>query len=105
LLAWTGGGWVLLVPFVVYGLREIGEPARKALITSLIPEPIRAQGVGLYWGLRSFAIATAPLAGAAIWYSFGPNVLLHVAFALGCVGASVYYAFCRTAPITSNSPG
>src|SRR5207302_4102681 len=46
-------GWLWLA-FVVYGLREIGEPARKALITTSLPEPIRARGVGLYWGIRCF---------------------------------------------------
>jgi MFS family permease len=89
-LAWTPDGW-LLVPFVVYGLREIGEPARKALITSLMPEAVRARGVGLYWGIRSFAVCTASLAGAAVWWRFGPEVLFHLAFFLGAAGAVVYY--------------
>jgi hypothetical protein len=79
----------------VYGLREIGEPARKALITSLMPEPVRARGVGLYWGVRSFAICSASLAGAVIWYLFGPQLLLYVAFGLGCIGAGLFYLFCR----------
>jgi MFS family permease len=86
----------LVVAFVVYGLREVGEPARKALITSLMPEAVRARGVGLYWGLRSFAICSAPLAGAAVWYAFGPERLLYAAFLLGCVGTGVYYGLCRT---------
>jgi hypothetical protein len=104
-LAWTPAGWPLVVPFAVYGLREIGEPARKALITSLMPESIRARGVGLYWGLRSFAISGAPLVGAAIWYGFGPRVLLHVAFGIGCVGAAVFYVYCRSTSASTNSPG
>src|SRR5262249_40973559 len=66
-----GPAWLPLA-FVVYGLREVGEPARKALITSLLPEPVRARGVGLYWGLRSFAICSASLAGAVLWGAFGP---------------------------------
>jgi MFS family permease len=94
-LAWMPSGAALVVAFIVYGLREIGEPARKAMITSLMPEPVRARGVGLYWGLRSFALATAPLAGAAVWYAFGPQVLLHTAFAFGCMGAITFYALCR----------
>jgi predicted MFS family arabinose efflux permease len=87
-----GGPWLALA-FVVYGLREIGEPARKALITSLMPEPVRARGVGLYWGVRSFAICSASLAGAVIWFLFGPEMLLYVAFALGCIGAGLFYLF------------
>jgi predicted MFS family arabinose efflux permease len=88
------GGWLVLA-FITYGLREIGEPARKALITSLMPEPVRARGVGLYWGIRSFALCSASLVGAVIWYWFGPEVLLYTAFGLGCIGAGVFYGFCR----------
>jgi MFS family permease len=93
-LATVPDGWLPLA-FVVYGLREIGEPARKALITSLLPPEVRARGVGLYWGLRSFAVCSASLAGAWLWYTAGPEQLLYVAFALGCVGAGLYYALCR----------
>ncbi len=94
-LALVPGPEWLVVAFVVYGLREVGEPARKALITSLMPPEVRARGVGLYWGLRSFAICWASLVGAALWGRFGPDVLLYTAFALGCVGAGVYYLLCR----------
>jgi predicted MFS family arabinose efflux permease len=85
----------LVVAFIVYGLREIGEPARKALITSLMPEAVRARGVGLYWGVRSFAICSASLVGAVLWWTLGPEALLYTAFALGCVGAGVFYVFCH----------
>lgn len=85
----------LFVAFVVYGLREIGEPARKAMITSLMPAEVRARGVGLYWGLRAALIAWASLAGAVVWDRWGPDALLYGAFALGCTGAAVYYGFCR----------
>lgn len=85
----------LLLAFVVYGLREIGEPARKALITSLVPRAVRAEGVGLYWGLRSIAICWASLVGALVWYGFGPEALLYLAFAFGCLGAAVFYGLAR----------
>jgi predicted MFS family arabinose efflux permease len=91
------GPW-LWIAFVVYGLREIGEPARKAMITSLMPEQVRARGVGLYWGVRSFAICSASLVGAMIWFYFGPQLLLYSAFGLGCIGAAVFYLFCRKLP-------
>jgi MFS family permease len=77
--------------FVVNGLREIGEPARKAMITTRMPEMVRARGVGLYWGIRSFAMCPAALAGSVLWIGFGPQVLLYAAFGLGCVGAVVFY--------------
>jgi MFS family permease len=94
----------LFVVFVIYGLREIGEPARKALITNLMPEAVRARGVGLYWGLRSFALCSAPVAGAWIWGTFGPQALLFSAFALGCAGAAVFYLFCRERNVNSVEP-
>src|SRR5712692_1753594 len=90
-LALVPGGPRLALAFVVYGLREIGEPARKALITSSMPEPVRARGVGLYWGVRSFLICWSSIAGAVIWFQFGPQMLLYVAFGLGCIGAGLFY--------------
>lgn len=93
-LAVVPPGWLWLA-FVVYGLREIGEPARKAMITSLLPESVRAQGVGLYWGVRSFAICPASLVGAGLWLWLGPEGLLVTAFVFGCLGAVVFYSFFR----------
>jgi hypothetical protein len=101
-LALVPNDWLPLA-FVVYGLREVGEPARKALITSLLPEKVRARGVGLYWGVRSFAICPASLVGAALWWGYGPEVLLYAAFGLGCVGAGVFYLFCRK-PLERGKP-
>ena len=94
-LAAVPDGAGLILAFVVYGLREIGEPARKALITSLIPPDVRAEGVGLYWGLRSVAICWSSLVGAGVWYAFGPDALLYLAFAFGCVGAAIFYRWVR----------
>ena len=94
-LAVAPDGWGLAAAFVVYGLREIGEPARKALITSLVPREVRAEGVGLYWGIRSVAVCWASLVGALVWVWLGPGALLYLAFAFGAAGAAVYYALAR----------
>jgi MFS family permease len=96
-LALVPDGYGLMLAFVVYGLREIGEPARKALITSLLPPAIRAEGVGLYWGIRGVAVCSASLVGALVWSRWGPDALLYLAFACGCVGAAVFYLFAREA--------
>lgn len=85
-------GWGLVAAFIVYGLREIGEPARKAMITTGIPAAVRASGVGLYWGMRSVLIAPAAAAGAVLWACFGPTVPFVAAFVSGAVGAAVFYA-------------
>jgi predicted MFS family arabinose efflux permease len=96
-LALAPDGHGLIVAFVVWGLREIGEPARKALIVSVLPAPIRAQGVGLYWGIRSIAICWSSLIGALVWFWLGPQALLYLAFAFGCAGAAVFYLYAREA--------
>jgi MFS family permease len=94
-LAIVPDGWGLILAFVVYGLREIGEPARKTLITSLLPSAVRAEGIGLYWGIRSLALCWASLVGALVWYAFGPEHLLYLAFTVGCLGAGVFYMLVR----------
>jgi predicted MFS family arabinose efflux permease len=99
-LAVVPDGPGLVLAFVIYGLREIGEPARKALITSLFPAETRAEGIGLYWGVRSLAICWASIAGALVWYALGPEQLLYLASGFGVVGAAVFYIFARDAQIT-----
>jgi MFS family permease len=94
-LALAPDGYGLVLAFVVWGLREIGEPARKALIVSLLPAPIRAQGVGLYWGIRGVAICWSSLIGALVWFWLGPHALLYLAFGFGCAGAAVFYLYAR----------
>jgi predicted MFS family arabinose efflux permease len=103
-LALTPGPSWLFVPFIVYGLREIGEPARKAMITSLFPEAVRARGVGLYWGIRSFAMCSASLVGAWTWAELGPRRLLLLAAALGAAGAGVFYFLVRQRESTGTIP-
>src|SRR3989441_11757018 len=49
----------LVVAFVVGGLREVGEPARKALIVDLVQPSVRARAIGLYYLIRSVAIPPA----------------------------------------------
>jgi MFS family permease len=89
-LALARGKTSLVIAFLVYGLREIGEPARKSLITSLFPAEYRARGVGLYWGWRAFAIFPAPIVGALIWQAAGPHALLWTAFGVGVVGSLMF---------------
>jgi hypothetical protein len=88
-------GWIWIA-FIVYGMREIGEPARKAMITTSMPEAIRARGVGLYWGIRAFAVCSSPLVGAWLWRAGGPMLLFSSAFGLGILGILVYYFFCQS---------
>ncbi len=79
---------MLLLAFLVGGLREVGEPARKALIVDLVRSEARARGVGLYYLIRSLAITPAALLGGALW-SVAPALPFAVAGAVGLVGTAV----------------
>jgi MFS family permease len=81
----------LIIAFVIGGLREFGEPARKAMITELAPPEYRTQAIGMYWATRSIAVTLAPLVGGVIWVCFGPEAMLWTAGTLGLVGAGWFY--------------
>ena len=81
----------LVLAFVVGGLREIGEPARKALIVDLVRPEVRARGIGLYYLIRSLAITPAATLGGAFW-SITPTLPFVVAGAAGLVGTALFAA-------------
>jgi MFS family permease len=88
----TAHSFRTLVPaFVVGGLREIGEPARKALIVDLVRPDVRARGIGLYYLIRSLAITPAATLGGAFW-SVTPSLPFVVAGAVGFVGTALFAA-------------
>ena len=79
----------LIGAFVVGGLREIGEPARKALILDLVRPDLRARGVGLYYFIRSLAIAPAATVGGLLW-KVSPSVPFLLAGAIGFAGVLLF---------------
>src|SRR5215213_2766737 len=81
----------LVAAFVVGGLRELGEPARKALIVDLSRPETRARSIGLYYLVRSVAIAPAAFVGGLLW-RVAPSVPFYVAAAVGAVGVAVFAA-------------
>ncbi len=81
----------LAIVYVVNGLRELGEPARKALIATGFPAAHRARAIGLYWGLRSFAFCPAPLVAAYLWTRVGPDITFLVGGGIGMAG-TLWYA-------------
>ena len=85
-------GFVTLVlAFVVGGLREIGEPSRKALIMDLAVPHLRARSVGIYYLLRSLAITPAAFVGALLW-RIAPTFPFFVAGAIGFMGTILFAA-------------
>jgi MFS family permease len=85
------GPWGLVLAFVVGGLREFGEPARKAMITELVPADCRTQAIGIYWATRSAAIVPASLVGGVVWWLAGPEAMLWCAAGFGVLGAALFY--------------
>lgn len=77
--------WPLLGAFVVRGLKEFGEPTRKALIMDLAPEGRKAAMFGVYYLARDVIVSLAAFGGAALW-AVGPEVNLLVAFGFGVIG-------------------
>jgi MFS family permease len=79
----------LAVAFVVGGLREIGEPARKALIVDLATPHLRARSVGLYYLVRSLCVAPAAFVGGMLW-ELSPSIPFIVAGIMGTIGTLLF---------------
>lgn len=83
-------GFVSLVgAFLIGGLREIGEPARKAIIVDCAAPALRGRTVGLYYLVRSLAIAPAASLGGLLW-TLSPQTPFLVAGLIGMVGTLVF---------------
>jgi MFS family permease len=80
----------LVLTFVLNGLRELGEPARKALITTGFAPAIRARAVGIYWGVRSFAFFPAPIVAALLWSWIGPDLTFLIGGSIGLIGTALF---------------
>ena len=75
----------LIFAFVLRGLKEFGEPTRKALIMDLAPENKKAAMFGTYYLFRDIVVGVGACAGAFLW-QVGPQVNFLVAFACGAIG-------------------
>ena len=82
--------FVWLIPaFVLRGLKEFGEPTRKALILDLAPESCKAGMYGLYYFVRDVCVSVAAFGGAFLW-QISPTLNLVVAFFFGVVGTITF---------------
>jgi MFS family permease len=79
----------LAVAFVIRGLKEFGETARKSLIIQLAPEPARGQTVGAYYLVRDCLATVAAFLGAALW-KVSPQANFVGAAAAGTAGTLLY---------------
>jgi MFS family permease len=81
----------LVVAFIIGGLREIGEPSRKAMIVDFAQEGVRARSVGLYYLVRSITITPSAALGGMLW-KLAPQVPFITAGVIGLVGTLVFAA-------------
>ncbi len=79
----------LTAVFVLRGLKEFGEPTRKALIMDLAPEGRKASMFGLYYLIRDVLVAFAAFGGALLW-GISPELNLYVAFGFGVIGTILF---------------
>ncbi|MBI5227160.1 MFS transporter [Candidatus Micrarchaeota archaeon] len=82
--------FLVAAAFVIGGLREIGEPTRKALIVDLAQESARGRVIGVYYLIRGFAVFPASLIGGWLW-TINPVFPFYVASILGFTGV-IFYA-------------
>jgi MFS family permease len=57
----------LVIAFVIRGLKEFGEPARKALIIAQAQPELRARTYGAYYLVRDCIVTTGSFLGAWLW--------------------------------------
>ena len=84
-------GWLALA-FVVRGLKEFGEPARKALIIGEAKPELRARTYGAYYLIRDCVVTTGSFLGAWLW-SIGPRANFIGAAVCGGLGTIWFWWF------------
>lgn len=90
-VAMSTGFASLIIAFIIGGLREIGEPSRKAMIVDFAQEGLRARSVGLYYLVRSITITPSAAIGGLLW-KVTPQMPFITAGVIGLIGTIVFAA-------------
>ena len=88
--------WFALA-FTVRGLKEFGEPARKALIIAQAPPELRNRTFGAYYLIRDCMVTTGSFLGAGLW-SISPRTNFIGAALLGAGGTLWFWWFIYRRP-------
>jgi MFS family permease len=88
----------LIAAFILRGLKEFGEPTRKALIMDLSPNDCKAGMFGLYYLIRDIFVSFAALGGAFLW-QISPQTNLITAFGFGILGTVGFAVFGHDIPV------
>ena len=84
--------------FVLRGLKEFGEPTRKALIMDLAPEGAKASTFGTYYLFRDVAVSAAALSSATLW-NISPAANFLAAFGFGLAGTILFALYGKDIPL------
>ncbi len=93
-LYFSRGTAALAAAFVLRGLKEFGEPTRKALIVDLSIAGLEGRTVGTYYLTRDLIVSVAAFMGGVLW-KIGPAWNLGAAFACGVIGTLYFALFGR----------
>lgn len=84
--------WMFALAFIIRGLKEFGEPTRKALIMDLAPEGRKAAMFGLYYLLRDVIVSLAAFGAGFLW-NISPEANFLTAFGFGVIGTIFFAVF------------
>jgi MFS family permease len=79
----------LVIAFVIRGLKEFGEPSRKALIIGYSGSDRRGQMIGSYYLVRDLIVSAGAILGAYLW-KLGPALNFLGAAGFGVAGTIFY---------------
>ncbi len=68
---------LMVVAFIIRGMKEFGEPTRKALIMDLAPEGKKASTFGIYYLIRDIVVSIAAFGGAFLWSASTSAMVIH----------------------------
>ena len=91
-LLWAHHFAWLALAFVVRGLKEFGEPARKALIIGEAVPELRARTYGAYYLIRDCTVTSGSFLGAWLWY-ISPQANFIGAALCGALGTIWFWRF------------
>jgi MFS family permease len=100
MLLYSHSFWPLVLAFFVRGLKEFGEPTRKALIMDLAPRGREAAVFGLYYLIRDTIVSVAAFGGSLLWL-ISPATNFVTAFVFGLIG-TIWFIF-RGKDMSNNS--
>ena len=104
-LIWANSFGLLALAFAIRGLKEFGEPARKALIIGEAVPELRARTYGAYYLIRDCIVTTGSFLGAWLW-SIGPRANFVGAAVCGALGTIWFWWFIyrRNTNVTRPTP-